>query len=666
MTDKALAELASAAGVAQSWKDVFGKTHAVEPSTVRAILAALGFPAGTDTEVSDSLHRARAKGAKLPPLLTAELGSPITFPGQGGAYRLILEDGRVFEGKAQAQHGAVELPPILEPGYHTLSLGDEHSCLAVAPSRCFTAPEAMRKPKGWGLAVQLYALRRPGEAGLGDFAALAALAAPAAGQGAQAIGISPVHAQFTADPDRFSPYAPSSRTALNVLHASIDEPHEALAAKNLVDWPEASRFRLGELRRMFAALRSDKGERAGLDAFRKAQAGRLQAHALFEALHGHFLAQDRALWHWKSWPAALQDPDSPAVLAFAEEHGEEIAFHAWLQFRADRGLAAAQEACRAAGMGIGLVSDLAVGVDSGGSQCWSRQSETLLGLTVGAPPDLLQRDGQNWGLTAFSPVGLAANGYTTYREMLETALAHAGGMRIDHAMGLNRLWVIPEGATGAQGAYLSFPETDLLRLIKLESHRHRAIVLAEDLGTVPEGFQDRLRDAGIDGMRVLWFERDADAHFTPPGTWTPRAAAMTSTHDLPTLAGWWAGRDIEWHERLGHLADPADTGRQRAADRAALWQAFRDSGATAAECPGEDDTAGFTDAACRHVGRSACELVMLPVEDALGLLEQPNLPGTLDEHPNWRRRLPADSAVLLEDEATRRRLGALDAARKES
>ena len=665
MTDQALAELAQAAGVASSWKDVFGKTHDVATPTLRAVLAALDLPASTDADVADSLHKAHAGGGNLPPLLTADMGKPIAIPGGAGAYRLVLEDGREYEGTIEGHQDGAGIPAILEPGYHTLILGEKHTCVAVAPPRCFTAPEAMHAPKGWGLAVQLYALRRPGDAGLGDFDALAALAPRAAAYGAQAIGISPVHAQFSADPDRFSPYAPSSRTALNVLHAAIDTTHPALSAKTLVEWPEASRFRLGEQRRMFAETRADAEACAALEAFRKEQGGRLQAHALFEALHGHFFAQDKALWHWRSWPAAFQHPDTQAVRDFAEQNSEEVAFHAWLQFRADRGLAAAQEACRTSGMGIGLISDLAVGTDSGGSQCWSRQSETLLGLTVGAPPDLMQRQGQNWGLTAFSPVGLVASGFTTYREMLQTALCHAGGMRIDHAMGLNRLWVIPDGGTGADGAYLAFPETDLLRLIKLESHRHRAVVLAEDLGTVPDGFQDRLRDAGIDGMRVLWFERDTAEHFTPPRTWTPGAAAMTSTHDLPTLAGWWSANDIDWSEKLGHLTDPADARSKRGLDRAALWQAFRNSGATTAECPAADDAASFADAACVHVGKSACELVMLPVEDALGLREQPNLPGTLDEHPNWRRRLPADSAVLLEDNATAKRLKGLDAARRE-
>ncbi len=467
MTDQALIELAEAAGVGATWKDVFNKTHAVAAPTLRAVLAALDYPAENDADISDSLHRVRS-GAGSPPLLTTEIGQRITLPANAGAYELVLEDGRVFSGQSEAAQGVTTIPAILEAGYHSLSFAGQQICLAVAPEKCFTAPEAMHAAKGWGLAVQLYGLRRSGDAGIGDFAALGMFAESAASFGAQAIGISPVHAQFTADPDRFSPYAPSSRTALNVLHARVDADHGELSTAELIDWPSVSRFRVEKLRRMFAAARKEQAENAAFDAFRTAQAERLRAHAIFEVLHAHFFAQDPNLWHWRSWPAEYGSPDTQAVRNFAERHAEEVVFHEWLQFQADRGLAAAQQACRTAGMGIGLISDLAVGTDSGGSQCWSRQSETLLGLSVGAPPDLMQRNGQNWGLTAFSPVGLAANGFTTYREMLDTALAHAGGMRIDHAMGLNRLWVIPDGATGAQGAYLSFPETDLLRLIKLE------------------------------------------------------------------------------------------------------------------------------------------------------------------------------------------------------
>jgi len=664
MSDAALTRLAQAGGVATAWKDVFGQTHQVAPPTLRAVLQAIDLPAATDADIAESLVRATTLPRVLPPLVTAGLGLRVDLPAAPGRYSLVLEDGRSFDGYSEPGPAGSSIPPILEHGYHRLVLGDAETVVAVAPSRCFTVPEAAGAAKAWGLAAQLYALRRQGDGGIGDFAALADLAGPAARLGAQAIAISPVHAQFSADLHRFSPYSPSSRTALNVLHGVVASGNAALEALPLVDWPAASRARLAVFRGMFAASRADPRDKAAFAAFATAHGERLRVHAIFEALHAHFFGADMRHWHWRSWPPAFHDPAGVAVREFASAHAEEVDFHLWLQFHADRGFAAAQQACRDAGMGIGLISDLAVGTDSGGSQCWSRQEETLLGLSVGAPPDLLQRDGQNWGLTAFSPRGLAANGFGTYREMLHTALAHAGGMRIDHAMGLNRLWVIPDGASGAEGAYLGFPERDLLRLITLESQLHRAIVLAEDLGTVPDGFQDRLRDAGIEGMRVLWFERRQDQHFIPPSYWTQRASAMTSTHDLPTLAGWWQGRDIDWREKLGHLPDPAAARAERGHDKGLLWQAMRESGAAQGDAPAH--AGGFVDAACAHVGGSACEMVMLPLEDALGLVEQPNLPGTLDEHPNWRRRIDGESALILEDDATKTRLQALQEARSSS
>ena len=659
MTDDALRALSQAAGVAPSWKDVFGKDHEVAAPTLRAVLRALGLPAENDAAVKESLART-VEHRRFPPMITAEQGMKVALPIEASDYELTLEDGRVFAGHAVAVQGSSEISPILEPGYHRLAVGGASTIVAVAPSRCFTVSEAVRAAKSWGVAVQLYALRREGGAGIGDFAALAELAPQLAKCGAQAIGISPIHAQFSADPDRFSPYAPSSRTALNVLHAAVDVGDAVLESAELIDWPTATRFRMERLRRMFRTSLADQIEQKAFADFRAAQGERLRAHAIFEALHAHFFGEDTGKWHWRSWPSGFADPASPVVQRFAEEHAAEVDFHAWVQYRADFGVAAAQAACRDAGMGIGLVSDLAVGTDSGGSQCWSCQQETLLGLSVGAPPDLMQRNGQNWGLTAFSPRGLVENGFSTYKNMLQTAMAHAGGMRIDHAMGLNRLWVIPDGATGAEGAYLSFPERDLLRLIRLESFRNRAIVLAEDLGTVPEGFQDRLRDAGIDGMRVLWFERDKSDNFDPPQHWTPHASAMTSTHDLPTVAGWWSGRDIDWRERSGSLPDTAAAREARETDRDRLWQAFIESGSAQGDAPPPGTPQPVADAACIHVGTSACELVMLPIEDAIGLVEQPNLPGTTDEHPNWRRRLPTPTL----DTATVDRLNKLDRARR--
>jgi 4-alpha-glucanotransferase len=240
--------------------------------------------------------------------------------------------------------------------------------------------------------------------------------------------------------------------------------------------------------------------------------------------------------------------------------------------------------------------------------------------------------------------------------MLRSALAHAGGVRIDHSMGLHRLWVIPEGAGATEGAYLHFPETDLLRLIALESHRAHAIVVAEDLGTLPEGFQERLQDSGVSGMRVLWFERDKAGDFTNPAAWTRQAAAMTTTHDLPTVAGWWQGRDIDWRVALDSAVDRLDADWERGQDRTRLWQAMRNSGAAQGEEPPRDSPARAVDAAIAHVAGSACDLMILPLEDVLGLVEQPNLPNTIDEHPNWRRRLPGMAAELLDSDMAASRL----------
>ncbi len=661
MSDDALRGLAARAGVAARWTDAFGEEHVTEPPTLRRVLAALDLPADGDAAVRDSQHRLDEDARVLPPLLTAEQGMPIRLPVAPGRTVLHLEDGRRFERDAAAADGGSTLPAILEPGLHRLETASGETMLAVAPPSCPTALELAGGPC-WGLAVQLYALRRRGDGGLGDFAALERFVGEAAGRGAAAVAISPVHAQFSANPERFSPYSPSSRAMLNVLHAPLDlsgPEAERLERLDLVDWPAASRLRLARLRELHAGL--DEPGRAALAAYRAERGAALEDHARFEALHAVQFA--RGAWHWHDWPDGLRDPRGAAVTAFAREHASEVELHAFGQFLAERGLSAAQAAARAAGMPIGLVADLAVGSDSGGSQCWSRQDEFLPGMSVGAPPDLLSRDGQDWGLSAFSPRGLRASGFAAFREMLEAALRHAGGVRVDHAMGLNRLWVVPQGGTAGDGAYLSFPEADLLRLIRLEAHRRGAVVMGEDLGTVPEGFGERIAAAGIAGMRVLWFERDDAGAFKPPSGWTRRAAAMTSTHDLPTVAGWWAGHDLDWRARLDLMRDEAKERAARDADRARLWSALCDSGAASGAEPAREDGAALADAACRQVGGSGCELVMLPVEDALALPEQPNLPGTLDEHPNWRRRLPGEAGTLLDAPDVRDRLRALAEAR---
>ena len=672
LDDALLVTLCRRAGLATRWQDAFGKQHDVAPDDLRAILKALDLAADSDAQARERIATLDGEDAELAPLVTGDAGQLLILPGSPGPWRMQGEDGAVSSGQAGLRDGKTCLTLPEQPGYYRLEFGGREITVAVAPPRCFTVADAFEAPgleqghvpRGWGLAQQLYALRRPGDGGVGDFEALAEFAREAAGHGACGITISPVHAQFSADPDRFSPYAPSSRIMLNALHIAAENPGEEAArleTLELVDWPAVGRDRLSRLRAAFDAGAFDE---AAFTVWRAAEGDKLEAHALFEALHADLWRAKNGSWNWKDWPAEFRDPHAAGAVAFGQANAREVAFHAWLQYRADRELKAAQDAAVGAGMAIGLIADLAVGTDSGGSHCWSRQGETLVGLTVGAPPDLLQRDGQNWGITAFSGRGLRANGFRAFIEMLAGAMRHAGGVRIDHAMGLNRLWIVPEGRSAAQGVYLQMPEADLSRLTRLESVRNRAIVLGEDLGTVPDGFQERLQRDGVDGMRVLWFEKNK-AGFTAPSRWTPQASAMTSTHDLPTVAGWWKGIDIH-HNRLlgGTEAEERKALAERAKDRASLWQAMLDSGAAAGPQPPVWDAFPVVDAAVAQVGGSACELAMIPTEDVIGLEEQPNIPGTTNEHPNWRRRLHDPVGSVLSGERSTLRLRRLDQVRR--
>jgi 4-alpha-glucanotransferase len=636
----ALADLATAAGLLPVWEDVDGGPHDVAPDTLRAALAALDLPADSATDIADSRERLRAEADR--DFVTGDAGKPIA--GWSGRGRLTLEGGGTRD------IAAGEALVVGQPGYHRIEADGRDVTLAIAPPVAPGVAALTGRPRGWGLAAQLYSLRGDRAAGFGDFAALADMVRVAGAHGADALAISPVHALFLADPTRFSPYSPSSRDFLNPLFAYPGVGEEA-DSDALIDWPAASAARVARLRGAFAAFDGDPA----FDAFVTAGGDPLRGHALFEALHAHFHAQGD-VGGWQAWPDAFHDPEGIAVARFAADHARDIRFHLFLQWRATLGLSDAQAAARGAGMAIGLVADLAVGIDPGGSHAWSRRGELLHGLTLGAPPDTFQAAGQGWGITGLSPTALARTGYEPFLRTVRAALAHAGGLRVDHALGLGRLWVIPEGAAPLDGVYLRQPIDDLLRLLTLEAHRARAIVIGEDLGVVPPGFRDRLADRHLLGMRVLPFERTEEGGFTDPQDWSPVAAAMTSTHDLTPFAGWWRGIDIGWRETLGAEADTPD---QRDADRDRFWDRATASGEATGTVPPAEAPAAAVDAAIALVARAGCELALVALEDLVGLEQAPNLPGTIDEHPNWRRRLPATPATLFADDAVAARLATL-------
>ncbi|MGR2739492.1 4-alpha-glucanotransferase [Billgrantia sp. Q4P2] len=694
MTAGRLQKLADAAGLIREWEDSEERPQRLSSATQRELLTRLGYPADSTEAIEASLERLRGPTSprQWPPLITAERGIATDLPSPlppGTELTLHLEQGDLLHDRLDKRG---RLPPVGVAGYHRLRIAEAELTLAVAPARCFTVADACGStaPRLWGMAVQLYALRRPGDGGIGDTRSLDLFARHAAEAGAAALAVSPMHAMFSADVTHYSPYSPSSRLLYQGLHAApeallgeasvtkaiersgLSETLAQLETDELLDWPRAARAKLAWLRELHEDLTQREDDQAqqarqALSDFRERSGATLENHCRFEALMQHLGERD-----WHRWPTALRDPASTEVARFAEEQAHEVDFHAFLQWLASEGLARAQASVREAGMQVGLIADLAVGADAAGSQAWSRQAEMLEGLSIGAPPDTFNVHGQDWGLAPFSPQGLVRSGFRSFIDMLRAGFAHAGGLRIDHVLGLMRLWLVPHGTAPAEGGYVRYPLDDLLRLVALESWRHRAIVIGEDLGTVPPGLRDRLAACGILGTRVLWFERNDEDEFLPPSQWTPNAVATTSTHDLPTLAGWWAGRDIEWRSRFGLLAAGQDARSEQAArreDRARLARTLGllDSHATASALEAADlETSKVLDACARQLGLTPSPLTLLPVEDALGLEEQANLPGTLDEHPNWRRRLPGDSERLLSSPEVSQRLAALAEARREA
>jgi len=702
----ALETLAERAGFEVEWQDAHKITQRVPENTLRILLEKLGLPCGNATQIKQSMAAvdAEASGRKLPPLITAEvdrgIALPVSVAKSGARYRVELESGEIIDGRFTSPKGETALlAPIAEPGYHTLVINDHRTTLAVAPARCYTIDDAWRSlnedaqeaPPLFGIAAQVYGLRRTGDGGIGDFTALASLATKAAKHGSHALAISPMHAMFSAEPNKYSPYSPSSRLFFNIAHidpaavlgapaaraaiekAGVADELAELERLPLIDWPRAMKARIAVLRALFDTFSQDSDSAFAKDfaSFVKEGGRPLEDHARFEALQAEQIAQNGE-GHWRNWPEALRDPRSDAVAAFAEANRREVDFFLFTQWLAAKGLMHAQHAARDAGMAVGLVADLAVGCDSAGSHAWSYRDEMLTGVSVGAPPDLFNQAGQSWGLTTFSPRAMRMQGFSAFIDMLRCSFAQAGGIRIDHILGLRRLWLVPEGESAKDGAYLRYPIDDLLRLIALESWRHRAIVVGEDLGTVPPGFSERLQEHGLLGIRVLWFERAEEGEgFKPPREWSNGVTATTTTHDLPTVTGWWRGEDIEWRSKIGQTMarddgrDPVEVAmEERGEDRAHLWRAFQEAGVAPADVEAPPVDNAPVDEALAFVGMTPAPLVTYPLEDLLGLAEQPNLPGSIDEHPNWRRRLTLPVDELFLDDAFCDRLLAVDSARK--
>lgn len=675
--DAVVEDLAGLVGIPAAYTDAFGDRVAVDLERRRAMLGHLGFPATGEAEAQDSLSRVVAlRRGLLPATVAVEASRAVEVPlrappTETAVWRLTDEAGAARIGQTPLQRSGggdggarLRLPPMAA-GYHRLNVtvGGQRaaSTLIAAPSRCWQPGWMREGARAWGLAAQIYALRSATDLGIGSYADVREAAEGAAPLGASFLGLSPVHALFGADRTKTSPYSPSSRLFLETLHIDprsiegfggsdaarlLEEPgrvarigvlREAALVDHAKVWAELSPV-------LEAAFAGRRGRRdVGLDAFRREGGGPLDAHATFEALSEHFRAEGKS-WLGE-WPDAYRDCSSAAVRAFAREKADRVGYHAWLQYVADRQLAAAAAAAREAGMSVGLYRDLAVGSDRGGSELWSNPDRFGRTLSVGAPPDLLAPQGQDWGLPPLHPLALEISGLAAFRALVVANMRHAGAIRIDHAFQLQRLYLIPVGGGGAAGAYVEYPFEAMLAVLRLESHRAKALVIAEDLGTGPEGFSDAIMRSGLLSYRVLAFERTEGGGLKPPAAYPRDAMTVLTTHDLPTFTGWWRGLDTDLRQTIG-IYDPDRAERERAervVERGKLAQALHaEKLLPAADAP----AAPPAEAAMRFLARTPSALNAIQYEDVLGALNQPNMPGTTEGHPNWRRRLEAELAAV--------------------
>ena len=583
-------------GVHVDWIDAQGRPRTVPKNVVQMLHDVIGEPPADLEERAPIVTRA---------------GRDVGL----GPVDIRCEDGSI-------RHVDGVLPDDFPLGYHEVTIGGHSRRLIVSPGRCWL-PETRR---AWGLTVQLYAARSRDSWGVGDLACLRTLREWAEGEGAGFILVNPLHAVAPGSPQEASPYLPATRRFRNPLYLHVpDVPGaeevdladfaargRALNASALIDRDAVIALKHDALHR----VHDTRARRDEFEAWRAAQGRSLQEYAIWAALAG-IHGQDS-----HDWDAELQRPDSEAVGRFAAEHADEISYQAWLQWALD-------EQLRAASGDLTVLQDLPIGVDGAGADAWVWRDELASGVTVGAPPDRFNDRGQDWGSPPLIPWRLRACGYEPFIESIRATAAGAGGLRIDHVMGLFRLWWVPENGAPTAGAYVRYPSADLLDIVALESHRAKATVVGEDLGTVEPGVRETLAEHAILSYRLLWFEQEH------PREWPVSAMAAITTHDLPTVSGLWSGADA---------ADQRDVGSGDEEQLASAHRALLQHLLSRIDLPQDVAGSDVVQAAHRLLAQAPSVLLSATLEDLVGEQRRPNLPGTTDR-PNWCLPLP----VLVDD-----------------
>ena len=711
MTQQLLQQLVEMRGIETRYVDAWGNPATIAEKSKAKLLNVLGYDTSNDEKIQSQIS-ADIASVWLSPLnpvsvvrSTEQINLPVRLPielvNDEHVITITCEDGKAIEHNfipvdqemmtmahiddVEFHEYVVTLPFSLPLGYHDVTLSADNdqlgtSRIIVAPQACYTPSEIKQGKKTWGLSVQLYCVRSEKNWGIGDFSDLALLVEKAAAVGADFVGLNPIHALYPANPNACSPYGPSSRRWLNYLYIDVtavdgyeSDPVQEIVnnetfkktleharSEDYVDYEAVAHIKLKALKAVFDVyeekyLRNNTKQNKAFKAFIEAGGESLDMLATYDALQSDLHAQGKESWGWPVFPEAYKDYYNPAVEKFKKANKRQVKFYLFLQWIASQQLENASSKAIECGMTIGLYRDLAVGVSEGSAEIWGNKDLYCTDASVGAPPDILGPLGQNWGLPPMDPRKLYEQGYQPIIDLFASNMASSGSLRIDHVMALLRLWWVVKGDNAKDGGYVYYPVDDLLGILALESHRNQSLVIGEDLGTVPEEIRSKLADNGVYSYRVFFFEQAEDGGFFSPSHYPVQSMSTLTTHDMPTLIGYWHCLDLELGKDIGlypteEILQTLYTDRHE--NKQAILDTLHGHGSVGHEVGRDVNYTGMDKALNHgmqvHMAGGSSALLSLQLEDWLEMDKPVNVPGTFNEYPNWKRKLTENIESLFE------------------